>query len=308
MKEYLSGFFQLCDYPDDAASSLLADYGRLMDCPETKAVFDDYIGQYERSADGRIRFDKMLDDVREAVASSGVHTYSAELLIHCCLSRHLRKLYRERGIADEIWLNSMLDLRHKLYECRSVHGIWGSFVAGWFDGFFSLDRFAIGRLQYEHSLLSVCPSYTSCGVDLTKDATPVLHIHIPSGSRLTAESVSDSFSAAYRFFSGTEYMQGDILPLQCSSWLLYPKMDEFLAPDSNVMKFRRCFDIVGSCEDKNFGDCWRLFDMYWTGNAADLPRDTDMRRRYADWLALGNTAGEGCGVILYDGREIINKR
>ena len=307
MKEYLKDFFRLCEYPKEASDSLLSDYEKLSGCPATAAVFEKYISMYESKPDGRIDFKTMLEEVRGVSAAAGVHTYAAELLIYCCLTCHLRTLYKEHGIADEIWKDTVLDLRYKLMECYSMHGIWGSFVAFWFDLFFCLDRFALGRLQYEHSVyFATNEPYTEFGLNLVRDKTPALQLHIPSSGRLTEESVTLSLKKAYEFFKGTKFMQNGILVTECSSWLLYPKMAEFLDADSNVMKFQKSFEITASWGDPGFHDCWRIFNKDWTGSAAELPRNTGMQRKFAQWLEAGNTAGCGLGLILFDGEKIIN--
>ena len=49
----------------------------------------------------------------------------------------------------EIFINSFLDLKYKLEECKLVKGIRGSFVSGWFGGWFNFSLLALGRLQFE---------------------------------------------------------------------------------------------------------------------------------------------------------------
>ncbi len=307
MRKYLENFFTLCEYPPEAAASLLADYDKLMECSSTRSVFEKYISAYEKAEKGKINFSEMLDSVRAVTADAGVHTYAAELLIYCCLSRHLRELYQENGIDDGVWRDSMLDLRYKLMECYDMHGIWGSFVAFWFDLFFCLDRFALGRLQYEHSsYFATNEPYTKFGLELIRDKSRALQLHIPSSGKLTEESVIDSLKKAYGFFKDTEYVQNGILITECSSWLLFGDMEKFLRPESNVMKFQRCFELTASWGDAGFHDCWRLYNRDWDGNADALPRDTDMQRRFADWLKAGNSAGCGLGLLLFDGEKIIN--
>lgn len=308
MEEYLKSFFELCEYPADAAASLLSDYGKIRDCAETRAVFDKYIGEYESADNGKIDFDKMLEEIRAAVKASNVHTYAAELLIYCCFTRHLRELYRASGISDDVWKETVLDLRYKLIECHTMHGIWGSFVAYWFDLFFCLRRFSLGRLQYEEcSYFATDEPYTRFGLELIKDRSRAIQLHIPSSGRLTSESVTESLKKAYGFFTGTEYIQNGLLVCECSSWLLYPEMKKFMPEGSNVLKFQDCFEITKGWEDAGFHDCWRIFNRDWDGSAAALPRDTSMRKAYARWLDAGNSAGCGLGILLFDGEKIINR-
>ena len=95
--------------------------------------------------------------------------------------------------------------------------------------------------------------------------------------------------------------------VECGSWLLYPKHYEFLPKGSNILRFMDNFDIVHSWEDPGFGDCWRVFNKNWDGDATALPRSSSLQRAYAEWLENGNNAGEGHGILVYDGEKIINK-
>ena len=97
------------------------------------------------------------------------------------------------------------------------------------------------------------------------------------------------------------------LVIECGSWLLFADHEKFLPESSNIRRFMDNFDIVHYWYDDSFGDCWRVFNMGWNGDASTLPRTSSLQRAYADWLSAGNRAGEGHGVIVYNGKKIINK-
>ena len=91
----------------------------------------------------------------------------------------------------------------------------------------------------------------------------------------------------------------------CGSWLLYPRHREFLPEKSNILRFLDDFEIVSWAEKENFGDAWRVFGRYSELPVEQLPRDTSLRRAYADWLAAGNKTGDGYGLFLFDGEKIV---
>lgn len=304
MTEYLKNFFDICEYPEEAKVSLLADYEKLMASEECKAVFDKYIAEYKQNND--TDFGAAYSNAHNTAEVIGVNGYTAELLIFCCFTEHLKELYIEKGYDLEIWRNTCLDLRHKMFECKKMHGVWGSFVSFWYPRFFTLGRFAIGRLQYE--LVTYYASqdgYHKNGIDVNHGEGKACELHIPSSGKLIEEEVMESLKEAYKFMKKIDRLQDGKLLCVCSSWLLYPEMQKFLRPGCNILKFQDLFEITYSNTDYGFGDCWRLYNCGWDGDASKLPRDTDMQRRYADWLAEGNVAGSGVGVIVFDGEKIL---
>ena len=63
-------------------------------------------------------------------------------------AKPLRYIYQNKGLGEELFIDTMMDAKYKLMECKAVHNIWGTFVLTWFKGFFTLDRFKLGRLQF----------------------------------------------------------------------------------------------------------------------------------------------------------------
>lgn len=307
MKEFLKDFFDICDYPDEAKRSLLRDFDALLANDSCRAHYEAHIAAYEK--DGTTDFYDARVTAGKLCESAGVHPYAAELLMFCCFARHLRAIYKERDISDKIWLDTMLDMRTKLMECHKMYGIWGSFVMFWFPQYFTLERFALGRLQYQTApYYATREPYSIGGATVVYSDSRALEVHIPSSGRLDDDAVIDSLKRAYEFFRGTEYMHGGILICECSSWLLYPGLEEALPEDSNVVRFSRNFEITLSKDDPEFEDCWRVFNKNWDNDASALPRTTSMQRCIADRLASGKTMGSAVGVLAFDGENILTKR
>ena len=147
MKTYALSFMTEIGFDDEAIKALSSDLERMLAEPESKAIIEKQVALYE--TDVNRNYGEILSETDKAAEIAGVHKYSAELLIFILFSKRLRELYKQNGISDKIWFDSMSDLKWKLWECKAVKGSWGSFVAGWFPGFFNLTRFALGRLQFE---------------------------------------------------------------------------------------------------------------------------------------------------------------
>jgi hypothetical protein len=227
----------------------------------------------------------------------GVHHYKSELIVFILFSKHLKELYKAENIDESIWFNSMLDLKYKLFECKAVKNMWGSFVAWWFPGFFQLNRFALGRLQFETNAYDQM-DYTKDGKTVKKGDT-VIGVHIPRTlTPLDKPSYDAAFDMAREFFK--DKMNGAPMAFTCCSWLLYPDNIDILPEKSNVRKFMLEFDIINKYDDKpgQYADMWRLFDMDYTGNFDDYPEDSSLRRAFKAHLKNGGKTGEGYGIFF----------
>ena len=231
-----------------------------------------------------------------AAQAADVHSYSARLLLFVCLSEHLRELYREKGIDDGIWYDSMLDLKWKLWECKTVKGIWGSFVAHWFPKFFDMTRFAFGRLQFE--VANFRGEYTKDGKTLTSESK-VINVHIPRTlTPIDKESCDASYQRAKEFFA--DKLDGAPMAFVCSSWLLSSVNEKILHEKSNVRRFMAEYDVIHehTNDEGEHPDAWRIFDMDFTGNVDDYPEDSFVRRAYKAHIKSGGRTGRGYGVFF----------
>ena len=155
MTEYVLGFMKELDFDNEAVESLYSDMVKIYSNSEARELFEQSIREYDTSVD--THHTPFIENADKASELVGVHKYSAELLLYLCFSKRLREAYIENGIDTDIFYNSMLDLKWKLLECKVVKGIWGSFVAPWFKGFFNLTRFALGRLQHFLPVMIIRP-------------------------------------------------------------------------------------------------------------------------------------------------------
>lgn len=295
MIEYVLSFMDELGFDKEAVESLSADIEKIYANEEAKALFAGAVDEYER--DIHSNYTELREAAKRAGEIVGVHAYSAELLLFICFSKHLRELYRLRGISDRIWFDSMSDLKWKLWECKAVKGVWGSFVAGWFPGFFNLTRFALGRLQFE--IVEFDGEYEKNGKALKK-GDKVINVHIPRTlTPLDKKSRDDAYAQAAEFFKNMT--DGAPIAFVCSSWLLYPEAEKILPAHSNIRGFMADYDMIRSKVngEGEYGDMWRLFDMDFTGDLNDYPEDSSLRRAYKKFLLDGNRTGSGYGVFFY---------
>lgn len=280
-------------YPNEAIAALTAGMEKIKAHSEAFALFDEQVCLYKDCE----TFDhpKAIEAAKKAAELSGVHSYTTQLLLYICFAKYTREKYKAQGIAANIYIDSMLDLKWKLHECYNMHGIWGSFVAFWFDRFFALTRFALGRLQFE--TVEFASDYEK-GNDIIRKGETVINIHIPSSGPLLVADCEKSFLLAAEFYKDY-FKDKDKVVFQCNSWLLYPKHREFLPKHSNILKFMDMFDIYAINEDPKNADAWRIFAVEDTSNLDLLPTKTSIQKAYVDWFRSGGTMGGGQGVRFW---------
>lgn len=302
MRQYLTEFFTLFEYPAEAADELLQAYDQLRCCKDAADIFDQQIAGYE--AANHLDREETLLKACEAARLANILEDHATFLIYCCFTRHLKHLYITNNFSMDVWHDTMCDLKIKAQECKTVKGHWGSFVSGWFTEFFNLNRFALGRLQFEIvSFIGSYGEYNAHGVHLKDENDVIINVHIPSGSRLPYSEVLDSYKQAHKWFYKL-HRNGKTV-LGCWSWLMYDKLPSIAGEGSNTYSFIMDYETVMSKEDPEFIDCWRIFDVPYSGDPKMLPRSGGLRRRYAEFLEQGGTAGIGYGIAVFDGEKML---
>lgn len=290
MKTYLTEICTELAFPEEAIKAMHAAWDNIDACPEALVVFRKWIDAYEK--DIHLDYMKALEEVDGAALTAGVHKYTAEMLFFLCLTKHLKELYIEKGIDLQIWHDSCMDLNWKLFECKKMYNIWGSFVAWWEPGFYDMTRFALGRLQFE--LIDFPESYEEAGRTKPEGMTKVINTHIPSCGKLDMEACHASYRQAAEFFK--DAFPGDQVAIYCESWMLYAPHADFLKPDSGIVRFMSEYDIYNTGEED--GDLWRIYNQMYEGDASALPEDTSLQRAYKEWLSAGNHAGWGEGIFF----------
>lgn len=214
------------------------------------------------------------------------------------LTPAVRRLYREREISEEIFYDSMREIRIWAKTCLEARRRLGLYEYGWIRNFFTASIVRLGRLEFHIVPFSQESAYSSCGVTVNP-GDPVINTHVPADGPLDPEQVRDAFRRAYRYFGKT-----GLAPIVCHSWLLYPKNRLFCAPDSRIVSFMDCFNVLESAEP-NVGDLWRVFGRRDFYDPDTLPEDSSLQRRLKRHLQSGGSMGEGYGILLHDGENIV---
>lgn len=305
MEHYTSYVRNILDnfsYPAEAAEAFTRIEKRLDEQKDFGEKFDRAVESYMIKQE--ISLKQAVEQTEALAAEYGEHRYTMDFILILNCTEILRMNYARSGLSDELFMAGVDDLRCKLMECIECEGVPGTFVADWNDGFLKMNRFAYGRFQYEKTVFNRGIDFvTKCG-RVIKDGDTLINFHIPSsGIPMTDEVRLDSYKKAYEAYKGL-FPDGRVV-FCCNSWLLYPRHREFLPEKSNILRFLDDFEIVDWREKDGFSYDWRIFGRYAGLPYDKLPRDTSLRKAYADWLSDGNPTGDAYGVFVFDGNKIL---
>ena len=293
---FIQYFMEKQSYPKEAQEVFIELYKRIMSNAEYSerihSLMDIFMNQDAVKA---------FEDLDVLAEEMEVHTYTMSMLFLLLNTETLLARYNESGISNQIFSDSLKDLSYKLIECYDVYGIWGTFVRGWYPGFYQMELFALGRLQYELTTFAL-EDYEINGITVRK-GDKALNMHIPSCGSFSEEKRLDSYKKAYAFFE--KEFKGKSIPMVCSSWLLNPEHKEFLPEYLNIRGFMNDFTYIKGETGDKFEDGWRVFGKYYEKGPKEWPRETTLQMAYAKHLENGGKAGSGYGVFLFDGEKII---
>ncbi|MBR5444795.1 MAG: DUF5596 domain-containing protein, partial [Clostridia bacterium] len=102
------------------------------------------------------------------------------MLAVCLLLTHVsRRIYREKGIDEAVYLDSMKDIRVWTQTCIDNRHHLGVYQYGWIRHFYTADIVRLGRLEFHIVEYHHNEPYTACGVTVQK-GDPVINTHIPA--------------------------------------------------------------------------------------------------------------------------------
>lgn len=295
---YIRNLAERLSFPQEAITYLY-DCAVKIRTTDARISFEDAALAHEAAG---YRHDGMDSRFRSIAGRVGIHEYTAAMVYLLSACEKLEKRYEARGYSKQLFLDTMSDLRCKLFECKDVKGVWGTFVAGWFEKLLNMKIFTLGRFEYEKMMydgriFGTCGNYIRYG-------DPLLEIHIPSsGVPLTDEIRLDSYKKARDFFCPNATKP---VPFLCVSWLLWPAYEDYIPDHLNIKRFRHDFTITAQSDPwDDFPDGWRVFGAKAGLPPEELPTDTTQRRLFAQFCRDGGKHGDAYGLFFFDGEKII---
>src|SRR5438094_8273068 len=183
----------------------------------------------------------------------------------------VRRFHLQRRIPDDISWATLSDLARNLKRDRLLLGDGGLRTSGWLTLHFRGSIYQLGRLQFNR--VNIRAAHVA---DAFREGEPTLGIHIPESGPLTPEACDDSVAQARPFFS-RHFPETPTRLAICTSWLLDPQRAEYLAPDSNGLRFGRRIRLVGEGCDGD-GDILRFGFHRITPRIDGLQQHTTLER------------------------------
>jgi len=174
----ISALCEALHFPPEAVSALTEAWQRLQTVPDGEVLLN--AAEQKLYANDHAGYEAELQQLYE---KTDVHAYTVDLLFYLRALLPLKEIYAQKGLPEAMYWAAAEDLRYKLQECHTIHGIWGTFTH-WFDRFYLCTRFPLGRLQFEESAY---PGEDVPGL-IARDA-PVVNCHIPSSGPLTRRTM-----------------------------------------------------------------------------------------------------------------------
>ncbi len=217
--------------------------------------------------------------------------------------------YAKKGISDEIFFDTMNDIKIWIDDCRDNLHSTGLNELNWIMHHMNMNIFKIGRLQYQKMFYYMPNSYSKNGQEI-KFGDKIWNVHICRGEKLTFDACKESFKMAQEFIREyfPEYPDNKFM---CHSWLLYPTNKEFMPEGSNILKFPLLWDVISHREDPASAYRW-LFSVRYKnkillknkkktgsyGCTEKLPQNTIMQEKGVEYILNGGTLGDGLGVKI----------
>ena len=181
---------------------------------------------------------------------------------------------------ENVWLDTMKCFPRFIAEHRRSCGTDAFDRGGWTVRQVGARLFRIGELEYE----------------LTEDG---VSLHIPSDARLQPELLNESLRNA-RSFLAAYFPDRAGAPVRCESWLLSPRLAEWLPEDSRILRFRAAFDIEETDPEDDAALEW-VFRVAQEQRASldltALPEDTALQKRMKADLLSGGKPGSARGRL-----------
>lgn len=200
------------------------------------------------------------------------------------LSCEVYEEYKKKGIEDQIFNDTFFDITIWTEECYRKYHCWGLEEAGWIAFSVKMKLFRLGRLQFE--LLTLDKDIEGSPL---KAGMKLLNVHIPAGEKLNPDACMESFKKAEEFY-GDSYEA-----YICDSWLLSPKLKDFLPKESNIIRFQNMFEIAKvhyafpQAEQRIFGGVREDKENY--------PEDTLLQKKAKEYICSENDIGIGIGFF-----------
>jgi hypothetical protein len=197
-------------------------------------------------------------------------------------------IYQPLQIPYDIYLNTMKAFTRFLKETKRATN-QDVFDRGfWTWRYLSGLEFRIEQLEFE----MIAANHKSKAAQL--DGQAYLSLHIPSDAKLKYEEIQKNYRSARSFFGQyfPDYRSADIVT---DTWLLSPKLKDWLPARSNLVLFANDYELLLSEPEKNEGVLW-IFNTV-SKDLKSYPEETTLQKAAKAWMLAGHGIGSAMGKL-----------
>ena len=262
----------------------------MLDLAERIALNQKVISEIEVLINSRKTY---IDGLADKCIKRGFHILKGKspmiaLAVVLKLAADVKEKYDKFGIDEKIYYDTMSDIK---IWCEKT-GNKGIKEYMWLKNHLKFELFRLGRLQFQ---IYPCNNKTLIYNKLPfKYGDNLIYIHIPEGEKLNIQKCEESIDTAKKFFA-RYFSQYKYEYFFCESWLLFDGNRDFMAEDSNIVKFMGLFDECYSMKI----DVQAIERIYGKRKLIkkNYSENTDLQRRAKAYMLSGNKLGVGVAVI-----------
>ena len=205
------------EFPEEAKKAIANAEEKIIANEKANKIYESMYRAYWLK---KKNFHTFSDKVKALAEEIGEHVYTVNLVLLLNCTKPLLAKYKAEGISEDIYWNTVVDLRCKMLECKENYDVWGTFVEGWFMGFYTLDRsvsadssmnFRISAKKYTKTtalLSKTANSFSECTFPhtLLRSHTKqewILTRRLLSSSKTDSAANTSSYAATHGFFIPT---------------------------------------------------------------------------------------------------------
>lgn len=248
---------------------------------ENKEIKEILLNNEELMTKGKEIAEKIIETKNSIYPEAGLLPLAVlSFLADYCLEKN-----NKRGIPKEITISSLKDVNLWVENYKKQYGKLGFAEFNWMTGFYTGERFRLGRLQYNFgSVNEYIPSGDS-----------VLEVHIPQGEPLDMKACLESFQQAKEFFSEF-YPDKKPEYFVCDSWLLCPQLEHIAEENSNLVQFMKLWTQFPFPNDNSTQAIERVFGFgFKHENLQNAPETTRLQRNLKTYLLNGGQINMAAG-------------
>ena len=254
----------------------------------------EFPAQFDELFEDSLKRNTLPDDMKLSRYSELVgieKNVEVNFLVLLYLLEELEQWFKDRGVSEEIFLDTMKDL---ILWAEDYHKQSGGVLGierevNWLKTYYDGRLFRLGRLEFELSTAWREVPGTGVKVDET-----YISVHIPEGSGMTKEACQESFDRAVPFFQ-THFPEHQFDRFLCHSWMFDEQLKSVLSPNSNIIKFFDFFEVVYLEESDEI-----IRHIFGNGstreNILDRPCESSLTKWIVKNVKEGGKFYEGFGV------------